>query len=128
MVREGVAEYVAERLSGRRPALPLYAYGPAHEPEIRTRFIAEMDGGNLDNWLYNSARNPFGVSDVGYYAGYRIAQEYMRQQADEKAGIARMIELDYADPKAVRAFIEASGWLPDEAAGQRPALPDSSRR
>lgn len=127
-VREGVAEYVAERLSGRRPALPLYSYGPAHEADIRTRFIAEMDGGNLDNWLYNSARNPFGVSDVGYYAGYRIAQEYMRQQADEKAGIARMIELDYADAGAVRAFIEASGWLPDEAAGQRPALPDSSRR
>jgi hypothetical protein len=39
-----------------------------------------------------------------------------------------MIELDYADAGAVRAFIEASGWLPDEAAGQRPALPDSSRR
>ena len=42
---------------------------------------------------------------------YRIAQEYMRQQKDEKAGIARMIELDYADPGAVRMFIEASGWL-----------------
>ena len=110
-VREGVAEYVAERLSGRRPALPLYSYGPAHEAEIRTRFVAEMDGGDLDNWLYNSARNPFGVGDVGYYAGYRIAQEYMRQQKDEKAGIARMIELDYADPGAVRMFIEASGWL-----------------
>ncbi|WP_459041405.1 DUF2268 domain-containing putative Zn-dependent protease [Stenotrophomonas sp. PSU-St19] len=110
-VREGVAEYVAERISGRRPALPFYAYGARHEAEIRTRFIAEMDGDDLDNWLYNSARNPFGVSDVGYYAGYRIAQEYMRQQADEKAGIAQMIELDYADPGAVRAFIEASGWL-----------------
>ena len=81
------------------------------ETGIRTRFIAEMDGDALDNWLYNSARNPFGVSDVGYYAGYRIAQEYMRQQADEKAAIARMIELDYADPGAVRAFIDASGWL-----------------
>ncbi len=110
-VREGVAEYVAERISGRRPALPFYDYGATHEAEIRTRFIAEMNGENLDNWLYNSAGNPFGVSDVGYYAGYRIAQGYMRQQADEKAGIARMIELDYADPEAVRAFIDASGWL-----------------
>ncbi|WP_369040539.1 DUF2268 domain-containing putative Zn-dependent protease [Stenotrophomonas maltophilia] len=110
-VREGVAEYVAERLSGRRPALPLYTYGPAHEAGIRRRFVAEMDGDILDNWLYNSARNPFGVSDVGYYAGYRIAQEYMRRQADAQAGIARMIELDYDDPGAVRAFIEASGWL-----------------
>ncbi|HEL2957694.1 TPA: hypothetical protein UL931_000919 [Stenotrophomonas maltophilia] len=110
-VREGVAEYVAERLSGRRPALPFYDYGTSHEAEIRTRFIAEMDDDDLDNWLYNNGRNPFGVSDVGYYAGYRIAQEYMRQQADEKAGIARMIELDYTDPIAVRAFIEASGWL-----------------
>ncbi|HEL2978142.1 TPA: hypothetical protein UMB92_000965 [Stenotrophomonas maltophilia] len=111
VVREGVAEYVAERLSGRRPTLPMYSYGPAHEAQIRARFVAEMDGEGLDNWLYNSARNPFGVSDVGYYAGYRIAQEYMRQQADEKAGIARMIELDYTDPAVVQAFIEASGWL-----------------
>lgn len=111
-VREGVAEFVAERISGRRPALPFYGFGAAHEAEIRTRFIAEMDGDDLDNWLYNNARNPFGVSDLGYYAGYRIAQEYMRQQPDEKAGIARMIELDYSDPIAVRAFVEASGWLP----------------
>jgi len=111
VAREGVAEYIAERISGKRPALPLYAYGPLHEAEIRTRFIAEMDGDDLGNWLYNSARNPFGVSDIGYYAGYRIAQEYMRRQADEKVGIARMIELDYDDPQTVRAFIEASGWL-----------------
>lgn len=110
-VREGVAEYIAERISGRRPALPLYTYGPLHESDIRARFIVEMDGNDLDNWLYNSARNPFGVSDVGYYAGYRIAQEYMRQQPDEQAAIARMIELDYTDPATVRAFIEASGWL-----------------
>ncbi|MEN5269359.1 DUF2268 domain-containing putative Zn-dependent protease [Stenotrophomonas sepilia] len=110
-VREGVAEYVAERISGRRPALPLYTYGPAHEAEIRARFRAEMHGDNLDNWLYNSARNPFGVSDLGYYAGYRIAQEYMRRQTDERTAVAQMIELDYADPAAVRAFIEASGWL-----------------
>ncbi|MEV5118902.1 DUF2268 domain-containing putative Zn-dependent protease [Stenotrophomonas indicatrix] len=131
-VREGVAEYVAERISGRRPALPLYAYGPLHESEIRVRFIAEMDGNDLDNWLYNSARNPFGVSDLGYYAGYRIAQEYMRRQPDEQAAIARMIELDYEDPAAVRGFIEASGWLlrahADEAAGQRPALPEARHR
>jgi hypothetical protein len=35
----------------------------------------------------------------------------MRQQPDEQAAIARMIELDYSDPVAVRGFIEASGWL-----------------
>ena len=50
----------------------------------------------------------------------------------EQAAIARMIELDYEDPAAVRGFIEASGWLraarADEAAGQRPALPESKRR
>ena len=87
-VREGVAEYVAERLSGRRPALPLYSYGPGIASRRST-----------------------------------CASRPMRRR-----GIARMIELDYADAGAVRAFIEASGWLPDEAAGQRPALPDSSRR
>lgn len=110
-VREGVAEYIAEQLTGRRPELPFYEYGPQHEAEIRTRFIAEKDSDDLSNWLYNSPRNSFGVSDLGYYVGYRIAQDYMSQQLDEKSGIARMIELDYADPIAVRDFIEDSGWL-----------------
>ncbi|MNJ03953.1 hypothetical protein D3C73_1644990 [compost metagenome] len=53
----------------------------------------------------------------------------MHQQPDERAAIGRMIELDYDDPVAVRGFIEASGWLrparADEAAGQRPALPET---
>ncbi|WP_218625079.1 DUF2268 domain-containing putative Zn-dependent protease [Sphingomonas sp. dw_22] len=108
---EGVAEFVAEQITGRRPALPLYTYGPAHEAEVRDRFRAEMDGDAWGNWLYNSADNAFGVSDMGYYVGYRIAQDYFARAADKKRAIKEMIELPYADAAAVKAYIARSGYL-----------------
>lgn len=111
VVREGVAEMVAELLTGRKPALPVYSYGPRHDALIRQRFVAEMGDGNYDNWLWNSANNPFGVSDVGYYVGYRIARLHYDAARDKRRAVRELIELRYDDPAAVRALIARSGYL-----------------
>lgn len=111
VVREGVAELVAELITGRKPALPVYSYGPQHEAAVRQRFAVEMDSDSYDNWLWNSANNPFGVSDVGYYVGYRIARRYYEAARDKRRAIRELIELRYDDPAAVRALIARSGYL-----------------
>lgn len=111
VLREGVAELVAERITNRRPALPLYTYGPAHDAAIRQRFLAEMRSSDYDNWLWNSANNPFGVSDLGYYVGYRIARSYYDAARDKRLAIKQLIELRYDDPTAVDALIARSGYL-----------------
>ncbi|QSQ26653.1 hypothetical protein JY651_17725 [Pyxidicoccus parkwayensis] len=110
-VYEGVAELVAEQVTGKRPALELYRYGPAHAAEIREHFVAQMDGTKWGDWFYNSSNNRFGVSDVGYYVGYEIAKGFYEKAADKRAAIREMIELDYADVAAVKAFIQRSGYL-----------------
>jgi len=110
-LREGVAELVAELITGRKPALPLYAYGPAHEADIKARFVTEMTGDNYDNWLWNSAANPFGVSDLGYFVGYRIARRHYDAAHDKRAAIKRLIELPYDDATAIRGFVDQTGYF-----------------
>jgi len=109
--REGVAELVAELITNRKPALPLYRYGPAHDKQVRTRFVNEMTKDDYGNWLWNSTDNVFCVSDMGYYVGYRIARSYYDKARDKKRAIKEMIELKYDDANAVRRFAVRSGYL-----------------
>lgn len=111
VVYEGVAELVAERITGRKPPLDLYRYGPANAGTIKAQFVAEMDGASWGKWLYNSAKNEFGVSDLGYFVGYNIAKGYYDRAPDKAAAIRAMIELDYSDMTAVKRFIASSGYL-----------------
>ncbi|MBZ4401506.1 hypothetical protein OWM54_10205 [Myxococcus sp. MISCRS1] len=111
VVYEGVAEFVAEQVTGKRPPLEMYRYGPAHADAIREHFVAQMDGASLTDWLYNAPTNTFGVSDLGYYVGYEIARGYHARAADKRAALREMIQLDYGDVAAVKAFIQASGYL-----------------
>lgn len=114
-LREGVAELVAEWITNRKPALPVYTYGPLHEEAIKARFVGEMHSDNYDNWLWNSSKNPFGVSDVGYYVGYRIAQSYYEGASDKRQALKTLIELPYDDAAAVQALMDRSDYLPADA-------------
>jgi hypothetical protein len=111
VVYEGVAEFVAERITGRRPPLQLYVYGPAHREAVRERFRADMAKADWSDWLYNSDRNAFGVSDMGYFVGYEIARGFYDHARDKRAAIRAMIQLPYGDEAAVRKYITTSGYL-----------------
>lgn len=110
-LREGVADLVAELITNRKPALPVYTYGPAHDAAIRQQFMADMRGTNYDNWLWNGSDNPFGVGDLGYYVGYSIARRYYDGASDKRRAIRELIGLPYDDSAAVNALIERSGYL-----------------
>lgn len=110
-LREGVAERVAELATGKTPDLPLYVYGPAHEAELKRQFQIDRRGNDYRDWLYNSSANRFGVSDLGYYVGYRIASAYYAAQPDKAKAIATLIELRYDDAAAVDGLIARSGYF-----------------
>lgn len=112
-VYEGVADFVAERVTGRMPDLAYVSYGPANDAAIKAAFRRDMAGEDFSGWLYNSADNAFGVRDLGYYVGYAVTRGYHDRAPDKAAALKTMIELDYSDPAAVQAFVEASGYLAD---------------
>lgn len=108
---EGVAEFVAEQVTGRLPDLEAMRYGPANEDEVRAAFQADMDDERYGGWLYAGPHERFGVGDLGYYVGYAICRSYYERAADRALAIRRMLELDFADQAAVDAFVDASGYF-----------------
>ncbi|WP_200863976.1 hypothetical protein [Asticcacaulis sp. AC466] len=108
---EGVAEFVAERVTGHRPPLQLYTYGPAHSDTVREQFKADMAKTDWTDWLYNSDHNVFGVPDMGYFAGYEIAKGFYDRARDKREAIRTLIQLPYGDDTAVHDYIVKSGYL-----------------
>ncbi|MDO7849335.1 Ig-like domain-containing protein [Hymenobacter sp. M29] len=111
---EGTCDLVAELVTGRVPAQPYMAYGPAHEAALKQQFKAEMFSPAIGNWFYNQqSDNPAHVSDLGYYMGYAITRAYYRQAKDKPAALKRLIELDYGSGAAVEALLRDSHYYPE---------------
>ncbi|MFB1485034.1 DUF2268 domain-containing putative Zn-dependent protease [Corallococcus sp. RDP092CA] len=112
VVYEGVADFVAEQVTGKLPTLAYVTYGPQHDAELRERFREAQDATTFAPWLWSGPDNADGVADLGYYVGYAIARAYHAKAPDKQAALQRMIELDYADTAAVKTFVRESGYLP----------------
>ena len=108
---EGIAEYVAALATGERSPAPAVAFLRADPPPVLGRFAAEMYSPNLDDWLYNDTQNRFGVRDLGYAAGYYVAERRLARASDRTRALREMIDLDYADPQAVDDLVEESTAL-----------------
>lgn len=111
---EGVADFVAEKATGRLPDLPYVAFGPAHDAAIKSAFRQDMAGEDFSGWLYNGPSGAFGVGDLGYYVGYAIVSRYYHLSSDKDEAIRTLIELDYGDQTAIDTLVAASGYFDDE--------------
>ncbi|OON69848.1 hypothetical protein B0919_06870 [Hymenobacter sp. CRA2] len=111
-VLEGVAEFAAVTATGQPSTLPAMHYGRAHADAIRQRFAGHMFNPFAGFWLYSNAPNEFDNSrDLGYYVGYAICELYYQRAADKQAALKAMIELDYNDEAALRAFVDQAGYF-----------------
>jgi hypothetical protein len=105
-LNEGMADFVAELVTGKITNARLHPYGNAHEKELWAAFKQEMLGTKADNWIANgSQETPEKPCDLGYYVGYRIVQAYYAQATDKKQALAAILSI--RDPKA---FLAQSGY------------------
>lgn len=98
-LREGAADFLAERLAGRHINESIRQYGDAHERELWEQFQVDLkrpEGHRA--WLYNG-RDPkrVGPPDLGYYMGYKITQSYYQSAIDRAAALRTIIEME--DPE-----------------------------
>jgi len=112
-IYEGVAEFIAEKATGKVSQSPAIAFGKANNQAVRDRFTKEIyDGASaIDNWLYNDLNNEFNTRDLGYYVGYAICEKYYDRAADKSQAIIEMIDLDYANEVAINEFVDQSGYF-----------------
>ncbi|MEM6337913.1 MAG: hypothetical protein AAF752_15180, partial [Bacteroidota bacterium] len=122
-LQEGVASYLAELATGAFPRFDAFDFEPAHRDSVREVFSRIMFGSRALGWMWSSRNAPFGVRDLGYAIGYAIAKAYRNQAADSMQAVADLIELDYQDPAAVDALVEASGYFEQPLAELRARVP-----
>lgn len=109
-IMEGAADFIAELLLEQPLTTPYARYGNAHEKELWQKFQQEMNGTDLQHWLYNGNNAPGGNADLGYYMGYVICKAYYQNSGNKRKALKEIIQLNYLDNKAVSAFLEKSGY------------------
>ncbi|MEG0185951.1 MAG: DUF2268 domain-containing putative Zn-dependent protease [Stenotrophomonas sp.] len=104
---EGIAEFIAELVSGNVGNGRHAAWTRGREVHIESAFALELDSTDLKPWLYNYTPGSQEPYDLGYWVGYRIAKAYYLQAKDKREAVRALIEQD--NPKTI---LEASGWTP----------------
>ena len=93
-LKEGAAEYVAYRLTGRLGSPDAFAYAKQHEAEVRRQFAPEADQPIVAKWFLATAdattKQP---GALGYYIGFRICEAYYAQASDKKAALQTIVGL-----------------------------------
>lgn len=109
---EGVAEFLSCYATEKPSDSPAIEFGKANKEKVSELFLKDLfSGANPYNWMWGQNRNELKVRDLGYYVGYAICEGYLKQAKDEKTAVKELIELDLADPAAIRRVIDASGYF-----------------
>ncbi|WP_324676258.1 TPR end-of-group domain-containing protein [Hymenobacter sp. GOD-10R] len=94
-IHEGMADFLAELITGKNPNARLAAYGNQHEKELWVNFQQEMAGTSWRNWIANGDQEtPEKPADLGYYMGYKICQAYYEELPDKKQAIYDMLNIE----------------------------------
>lgn len=94
VMHEGFCDFIGELISGGQINLVAQEYGDKHEKELWTEFKNEMCNESNKNWLYNYSTVKDKPAYLGYYFGYKIAQEYYKNAIDKKQAVIDIIEMD----------------------------------
>jgi len=104
---EGIAEFIAELISGNVGNGRHAGWTRGREVHIESAFALEVDRTDLTPWLYNYTPGSQEPYDLGYWVGYRIAKAYYLQAGNKRDAVRALIQQD--NPKAI---LQASGWTP----------------
>jgi hypothetical protein len=114
-IKEGVADFLAELITGCVAAADRNQWAMQHEAELWREYSAVMHGKTYQPWIYSAgaAGRP---SDLGYFFGYRIAQAYYANAKDKQVAITEMLRI-----RDFHRFQQISGYMGEPVADSMPA-------
>jgi len=105
-LREGAADFLAEKVTGVRLNDHLHEYGHAHEAAIWHAFKKDMWGKKTNNWLYQGTNTKNGEpADLGYFVGYKICESYYEQAKDKQKALEEILVI-----KNYKKLFKKSGY------------------
>jgi hypothetical protein len=92
VMSEGFCDFIGELVSGGVVNESI-EYGNKHEKDLWKAFKNELCSDSITHWLYNYGTVKDKPADLGYYIGYKIAQEYYKNASDKKQAVVDIIEM-----------------------------------
>ncbi len=108
-IYEGACDFITELVLGTKLEHAYLVYGKKHEDELKQNFKKELYSEDFSNWLYNGS-SAKAMGDLGYFMGYAICKSFYQNALDPKKAIKDIIELDYANLKAIKEFLKESHY------------------
>jgi tetratricopeptide (TPR) repeat protein len=105
-IREGAAEFIAERITNRMTQEDARDYVVDHEQQVWQRFRSQMMSDDTTDWMWSDPHDPDQPRDVAYVLGARIVEAYYEHAPDKRKAMQEIFSVvDYA------AFLERSGYM-----------------
>jgi len=105
-LREGMGDFLAERISGRHINEHVHEWALPREAELWEQFKERMHESDHDGWLYGGQPEGW-PADLGYFIGYRICEAFYERAPDKVSAVKEMLESTDASE-----FLAASGYSP----------------
>ena len=107
-ISEGVADFLSEKISGLTINKIAFKYGLENDCDLRKEFLFNYSKNKTDisNWLYNGSKSKNRPADLGYYIGYRIAEEYYNKAVNKEKAI-----LDLLNRKNYKKIFKKSEYI-----------------
>ncbi|MBT8387369.1 MAG: hypothetical protein KJO12_08140 [Ignavibacteria bacterium] len=104
-IREGVAEFFADLVTGKYTQDEAYFYTRKHEEGLWGQFSIEMNGKETGDWMWKKPNNPEQPRDVGYVLGALIVENYYKKSLDINEVVSEILSItDYKE------FLEKSEY------------------
>jgi hypothetical protein len=94
VVREGIAEFVAELIVGRVTQPAAQAYFSEREDEIWRQFLGQLCRKDNGDWMGGRPSDPRRPSSLGYALGAAIARSLYASRDDKAAALAELLRSD----------------------------------
>jgi len=109
---EGVAEYLSCLATGKSSTTPSFGFGAANQEKVKVKYLEDLFlPDRMYNWLWGTNNNELKERDLGYYIGYRIAEEYYRKSSNKNIAIHNLIQLDFANDSLVENIVDSSAYF-----------------
>lgn len=106
ILREGIADFIANMIYPPGQKGNNYDYGIMNEIQLKEKLFKEIYNDDFSYWIYNSNTVNGQPRDLGYFMGYRIAENYYSLYMRKIDDITDLIEIEDA-----RKFIQMSKYF-----------------
>lgn len=107
-INEGTADFLSEKIAGFNINTISFKYGIENDCALKAEFLNDFSKNKTDfsKWLHNGGKSTNRPADLGYYIGYKIAEEYYLNAEDKKKAI-----IDLLDKKNYMKIFKNSGYI-----------------